>query len=234
MKKVVGLLGGIAVVIAVTAPRMARADEPDDDFAIRLLHRVERMHGGAGNSPLEEKLHRKLEQMSASQAGGTSGGFEAPPDEANKPATTDDDSQFAALQDLMQKMGPLDRVKAGIWFLVIRPNTKHHDEVQRQIDQNSTALKANEQADFREYMEIRRSLAGSSYSNRADRWQQYSKSKPQSTFAELANREVQYVKSIQKDNSTKKKAGAFALLVKIGIVVLVLALVGVIAFGAAK
>ena len=233
MRKFVGLLGGVAVVFAIAAPRVARAEEADDDFAIRLLHRVERMHGGS-SSPLEDKLRGKLEHLSAMSAGATGGGFEPPPEAKEQQAPSDDDSQFAALNDIMQKMGPLDRVKSGIWFLVIRPTTKHRDEVSRMIDQNATTLKANEQADFREYMDIRRSLAGSSYSARVDRWSSYSKSKPQSTFAELANREVNYVKSIQKDTSTAKKAGAFNLLVKIGIVVLVLALVGVIVFGAAK
>ena len=233
MRKFVGLLGGVAVVFAIAAPRVARAEEAEDDFAIRLLHRVERMHGGS-SSPLEDKLRGKLEHLSAMSAGATGGGFEPPPEAKEQPAPSDDDSQFAALNDIMQKMGPLDRVKSGIWFLVIRPTTKHREEVSRMIDQNATTLKANEQADYREYMDIRRSLAGSSYSARVDRWSSYSKSKPQSTFAELANREVNYVKSIQKDTSTAKKAGAFNLLVKIGIVVLVLALVGVIVFGAAK
>ena len=233
MRKLVGMLGGVAVVFAVSAPRVVRAEEADDDFAIRLLHRVERMHGGS-SSPLEDKLRGKLEHLSAMDAGGTAGGFEPPPEANQQPAPSDDDSQFAALNEIMQKVGPLERVQDGIWFLVIRPTTKHREEVSRMIDQNSTALKANEQTDFREYMDVRKSLAGASYGSRVDRWSSFAKSKPQSSFSKLAMREADYVKSIQKDNSTKKKAGAFNLLVKVGIVVLVLALVGVIVFGAAK
>ena len=234
MNKIVSVLGAVAVLFALAAPRSARAEEKDDDFAIRLLHRVERLRGGAGNSPLEEKIRSKLERMSAMEAGSAGGGFEPPPEAGTQPAPSDDDSQFAALTDIMQKMSSLDRVKSGIWFLVIRPSTRHREEVQRMIDQNSTAMNPQQQADFREYMDVRRGLAGASYGTRVDRWLQFSKSKPQSTFAELANREAQYVKSIQKDNSAAKSSHRGGVLVKVGIVVLVLLLIGAIIFGAAK
>ncbi|HVO30286.1 MAG TPA: hypothetical protein VMV18_06105 [bacterium] len=235
MKKLIGWAAGIAVVFAVSSlPRHARAEDADrdDDFAIRLLHRVERLHGGA-SSPLEEKLRGKLEQMSAMEAG-DGGGFEPPPDAPTAAAPTNDDEQFSALQDITSKMAPVERVKAGIWFLVIMPGTKHHDDVQRLIDTNATQMKPNEQADFQDYMGVRRSLSGSSASTRISRWTDYKKAKPQSSFAELANREVEHLKSIEKEKSSAKKAGAFNVLVKVGIVVLVLALIGVIVFGAAK
>jgi hypothetical protein len=225
---------GLAVALGVTSvSRISRAADADDDFAIRLLHRVERLRGGASNSPLEEKLRTKLEEMSANAAGSTAGGFEPPPD---APTTTpsDDDSQFAALQELVSKSAAIERVRKSIMFLVIFPGTKHREEVQRIIDTNSAQLNPAEKKDFEEYMEVRRGLAGSSYSSRVSRWSDFVKAKPGSAFAPTAQREIDFIKSIQKDVSTQKKAGAFNLLVKVGIVVLVLALIAVIVFGAAK
>ena len=192
------------------------------------------MNGGPGNSVLEEKLRGKLEAMSAEEAGDSAGGFEPPPEESTQNAPSDDDSQFAALQDLVTKMGPIGRVQSGIWFLVIKPTTKHREEVQRMIDQNATQMQPAEQTDFQEYMGVRRSLAGASYSTRVDRWSAFTRAKPRSSFAELANREVQYIRSVLKDRSAEKSSHRNGILTGVLIVVLVLLLVGAIVFGASK
>lgn len=232
-KKLVGSLAGIAVLFAVNAPsRVASAagDDHDDDFAVRLLHHVETMKGGPGNSPLEEKLRAKLEAMDAPEDG-DAGGFEPPPDVPAATAPTNDDEQFAALQDIMQKQTALERVKTGIWFLVIMPGTRHRDEVQHLIDTNAQALGTKEQSEYQDYMSVRKSLAGSSTSTRIKRWSGYAKSKPQSSFSDLANREASHLKTIEKDKSTATKNKVFNTFVKIGIVVLLLAIIAGVAFG---
>ncbi len=236
MKRFLGLLLGFGLIASLSLssrPAAAAQDETSGDFAVRVLDTVERWRGGT-SSPLEDALRVKLERLSAAEQGGSAGGFEAPPDAQEGPRPADDDSQFNALKELMQKMTPLERVKAGVWFLVIRPNTSHRDDVTRMIDQQATALSAAQQAEFSDYMSVRKSLAAASWGKRADRWQAYSKEKANGSFADLAKREVQHIQSLQADASTEKKKGASRFFVKIGIVAIVLALVAVIIFGAAK
>ncbi|HUR26769.1 MAG TPA: hypothetical protein VM509_01170, partial [Planctomycetota bacterium] len=145
-----------------------------------------------------------------------------------------DDAQFNALKELMVKMTPLERVKAGIWFLVIQPKTPRREEVTRMIDQNAATLTGPESADYKDYMSVRKSLSGASYNARMDRWKEYVKSKPSSAFADVAKREIQHLDSVQKDKKAEGRAGASRFFVKAGIVLVVLALLVVIIFGAAK
>lgn len=229
IRRLLGIVSASLLLISV-----AHADEPTTgDFASKVVDTVYRWKGGAG-SPLEEKLRLKLEELSRAEQGGGAGGFEPPPDDPAGPPTADDDGQFNALISLMEKMTPLERVKAGVWFLIIRPRTTHRDEVMGMINKNAGALTSSQQADFRDYMETRKSLSAASYGNRVDRWQRYAKEKPQSTFSDLAKREVQHIRSLQQDASTDRKKGAGRFLVKVGIVAIVLALVAVIVFGAAR
>lgn len=236
MKRFLGLLLGFGLIASMSVssrPAAAAQDETSGDFAVRVLDTVERWRGGS-SSPLEDALRVKLEKLSAAEQGGSAGGFEAPPDAQEGPRPADDDSQFNALKELMQKMTPLERVKAGVWFLVIRPNTSHRDDVTRMIDQQATALSAAQQAEFHDYMGVRKSLAAASWGKRADKWEEYAKTKANGSFADLAKREVQHIQSLQADASSEKKKGASRFFVKIGIVAIVLALVAVIIFGAAK
>lgn len=239
MNRFLGFVGSVVVAAALVAPAQARADvraedEPTTgDFAVKVLDTVERWRGGT-SSPLEDAMRAKLEQLSAAEQGGGAGGFEPPPETAGQVGGEDDDSQYQALQDLMAKMGPLDRVKTGIWYLVIRPRTTHREELQRVIEQQSQALSPAEQQAFQDYMGVRKSLAAASFGARIDRWDDYSKKKADSPFAELAQREVQHLKTLKQDVSTEKKKGVGRFLVKVGIVAVVLALVAVIIFGAAK
>lgn len=229
IRRLLGIVAASSLLISV-----AHADEPTTgDFASKVVDTVYRWKGGA-SSPLEEKLRVKLQELSAAEQGGGAGGFEPPPDQPQGPAPADDDGQLNALKEYMQSRPPIERVKAGIWFLVIRPRTTHRDEVMRLIDQNATALAPAQQAEYRDYMEVRKSLSGASYGNRIDRWERYATEKPQSAFADLAKREVAHLKSVQADASDEKKKGAGRFFVKVGIVAIVLALVAVIVFGAAK
>lgn len=236
MNRFLGLVGSVALAAALLVPAPARAESErtSGDFAVTVLDTVERWRGGT-SSPLEDALRAKLERLSASEQGGGAGGFEPPPEEAGQVnGVEDDDSQYQALQELMQKMTPLDRVKTGIWYLVIRPRTTHREELQRTVEQQVQTLSPAEQQAYQDYMGVRKSLSGASYGARIDRWDDYSKKKADSPFAELAQREVQHLKTLKKDVSTQKKAGVGRFLVKVGIVAVVLALVAVIVLGAAK
>lgn len=217
------------VVLGFVKPAVAAETETTGDVAAKIIGTVDSIN--ASDSPLEQHLRGKLEAFSEMEQG-SAGGFEPPPDDKTPPPT--DDAQFNALKELLVKMTPLERVKAGIWFLVIQPKTPHRDEVTRMIDQNSGTLTGPEAGDYRDYMSVRKSLSGSSYGNRIERWQEYAKAKPGSAFADVAKREVKYLQSVQKDRAEERKSGASRFFVKLGIVFVVLALLVVIIFGAAK
>ena len=218
------------VVLGFVKPAMAaEAETTTGDVAAKIIGTADSMK--PGDSPLEQHLRGKLESLSEMEQG-SAGGFEPPPDDTTPPPT--DDAQFNALKELLVKMTPLERVKAGIWFLVIQPKTPHRNDVTRMIDQNAGTLTGPAANDYRDYMSVRRSLSGSSYGDRIERWQEYAKSKPGSAFADVAKREVQYLQSVQKDRAEERKSGASRFFVKLGIVFVVLALLVVIIFGAAK
>lgn len=219
------------LLLGFVQPASATETETSGDVAAKILNTVDRMNGGTPDSELERHLRGKLEAFSEMEQG-SSGGFEPPPDDTSAPPA--DDAQFNALKELMVKMTPLERVKAGIWFLVIQPKTPRRDEVTRMIDQNAGTLTGPEAADYRDYMSVRKSLSGSSYGNRIDRWREYTKQKPSSAFADVAKREVQHLESVVKDKSDERKSGFGKFMVKVGVVLVVLALLVVIIFGAAK
>lgn len=241
MRRLLAVLGLSVVLSGAAAVRSAHAEEPpagDDsptttDFALKFLDHVERWHGGTTNSPLEKSLRAKLEKLGEAEAG-DAGGFEPPSDTTVPPQPGDDDEQFSNLKDIMQKMSALDRVKAAIWFLVIRPSTAHQGELLQIIDQQAQSLQPQERADLQDYLGVRRSIGGASVASRIDRWQQYVRQKPHSAFADTAQREIAYDQSLQKEahQQNRQKHGHF--LVKVGVVLIVLALIAVIIFGAAK
>lgn len=212
--------------------RDAHAEETTGDAAAKLLDTVDRMNGGTPESELEKHLRGKLEALSEMEQG-SAGGFEPPPEDTSTPPA-ENDAQYNALKELLAKMTPLERVKAGVWYLVIQPRTPHRDDVTRMIDQQAAMLTGPESGDFRDYMGVRKSLSGSSYDARIDRWKEYGKQKPTSTFADLAKREVQHLESLKRDRAEERKSGAGKFLAKLGIVFVVLALLVVIVFGAAK
>ncbi len=228
--RLLGVAAISSLLLGSLAPRPASAEESlSDDPAIRFLDSVDGEYGRPA-SPTERKLRATLENLAA--AGESAGGFEAPPDSAGAAPDENDDTQYTALQELLAKMSPLERVKAGVWFLVIRPKTPHREEVTAMIDTSAAGLSPNERAEFNEYMNVRRSLIGSDYDMRIERWTAYAKQKPQGLFAELSKREVQHIQTLQQDKSAERKSGAFRMLVKIGIVSVVLLLLVVIALGA--
>ena len=250
MRSVFSLFVGFTLVLCVSlsgTPAFAQ-DVPGDDVAAvdaeqdedvttgdvgsKLLQAIERARGIPAGNPIEDDLREKLELLSVMEQGGTAGGFEPPPDDGTPPPQ--DDSQYNALKELMQKMTPLERVKAGIWFLVIQPRTPHRDDVTKMIDQQAAMLSGAEAADYRDYMTVRRGLSGASYGQRLDKWTEYVKGKPTSTFSDVAKREIQHLQTIQKDKSDEGKNRRSRFVVKIGIVAIVLALVAVIIFGAAR
>ena len=234
MKGIVAQLVGFTLFafVMVGFVRDARAEETTGDVASKVLDAADRMNGGTPDSPLEKQLRGKLEELSEMEQG-ASGGFEPPPEDTSTPPA-ENDAQYNALKELLQKMTPLERVKAGVWYLVIQPRTPHRDEVTRMIDQQAAMLTGPESGDFRDYMGVRKSLAGSSYDARIDRWTEYGKQKPTSAFADLAKREVQHLESLKRDKAEERKSGAGKFLAKLGIVFVVLALLVVIVFGAAK
>lgn len=249
MRSIVGLFVGFTLVLCVTlsgtrafaaeavdTTDAVTIDDRDDDpttgdAASKVLQAVERARGASTGSPIEEELRGRLEELSAMEQG-AAGGFEPPPEDGTPPPQ--DDSQYNALKELMQKMTPVERVKAGVWFLVIQPRTPHRDDVMKMIDQQAAMLTGPEAADYRDYMQVRRGLAGASFGQRIDKWQEYVKGKPSSAFADVAKREIQHIQSIQQDKADEGKNRRGKFLVKIGIVAIVLALVAVIIFGAAR
>lgn len=235
MKGIVSQVVGFTLFAFLTVGLVRSASaEPVEtttgDAAARIIGAVDAMNAGA-DSDLERDLRVKLEALSEMEQG-SAGGFEPPPEDTSP--VPQDDAQFNALKELMAKMTPLERVKAGIWFLVIQPKTPRRDEVTRMIDQNAAALTGPESTDFRDYMSVRKSLSGASYDSRIDRWKEYVKAKPSSAFADVAKREVQHLESVKRDKKAEGRAGAGRFLVKVGIVFVVLALIAVIVFGAAK
>jgi hypothetical protein len=246
------VLLGLSFVLSLGFVSVAHAETDDSpstgDFALKVLDHVERWNGQGTPSPLELKLRAKLEKMGNEEAGtdvdivdapllaagGDAGGFEPPPDTKAENQPADDDAQFGNLKDLMQKMSPLERIKAAVWFMVIRPKTAHRDELIAMIDQQSASLSAQEKADLQDYMATRRSLAGASTSNRISTWQTFQKVKAKSVFADTAGREAQYLQSLEKERKGEKHKGTGHFLVKVGVVAIVLALIAVIVFGAAK
>ena len=219
------------LLLGFVQPASATETETTGDVAAKILNTVDRMNSGTPDSELERHLRGKLESLSEMEQG-ASGGFEPPPDDTSTPPA--DDAQFNALKELMVKMTPLERVKAGIWFLVIQPKTPRRDEVTRMIDQNAGTLTGPESADYKDYMSVRKSLSGSSYSNRIERWQDYAKQKPTSAFADVAKREVQHLQSVVKEKSDERKSGFSKFMVKLGIVMVLVVLAVVVIFGAAK
>ena len=220
------------VLVGYTPGAAAAENDTTGDVANEILNTVERMNGGTPESALEKSLRGKLEVLSEMEQG-SAGGFEPPPEDTT-PAPAADDAQFNALKELMAKMTPLERVKAGVWYLVIQPKTPHRDDVTRMIDQQAAMLTGPAAADYQNYMDVRKSLSGASYDDRIDRWNEYVQQKPGSAFADVAKREVQHLESLQQDRAEERKKGAGGFLVKLGIVFVVLALLAVIVFGAAK
>jgi hypothetical protein len=217
------------VMLGFVKPAMAAETETTGDVAAKIIGTVDSINAGP-DSAMEQHLRGKLEAFSEMEQG-AAGGFEPPPDDKSTPPA--DDAQFNALKELLVKMTPLERVKAGVWFLVIQPRTPHADEVQRLINQQAATLSGTESADFKDYMSVRKSLSGKSYSARIDRWQEYVKEKPSSSFADVAKREIQHIESVMKDQKEARKSGMGKFLAKVGIVVVVLLLIVVIVFGAA-
>lgn len=231
VSQVIGFTLFAFVSIGIVHPAAASEVDPTTgDVAAKIIGAVDAMNAGA-DSELERDLRVKLEALSEMEQG-SAGGFEPPPEDTSP--VPQDDAQFNALKELMVKMTPLERVKAGIWFLVIQPKTPRRDEVTRMIDQNAATLSGSEAGDFKDYMSVRKSLSGASYNSRIDRWKEYVKSKPSSAFADVAKREIQHLDSVQKDQKAAGRAGAGRFFVKVGIVFVVLALLAVIVFGAAK
>lgn len=234
MKGIVARLVGFTLfaLVMVGSAHDARAGETTGDRAAKVLGAVDELKGGTPDSSLEKHLREKLEQLSEMEQG-ASGGFDPPPEDTSTPPA-ENDAQYNALKELLTKMTPLERVKAGVWYLVIQPRTPHRDEVTRMIDQQAGTLTGPEAGDFRDYMSVRKGLSGSSYDARIDRWKEYGKQKPTSAFADLAKREVQHLESLKRDKAEERKSGAGKFLAKLGIVFVVLALLVVIIFGAAK
>jgi hypothetical protein len=228
--QVLGFTLFACVILGFVKPANAAETETTGDVAAKIIGTVDSLNSGA-DSAMEQHLRGKLEAFSEMEQG-AAGGFEPPPDDTSKPP--EDDAQFNALKELLVKMTPLERVKAGIWFLVIQPKTPRRDEITRLIDQNAGTLTGPESADYRDYMSVRKGLSGASYGSRIERWQEYVKAKPGSAFADVAKREIQHLESVQKDKAAERKSGASKFFVKVGIVLVVLALLVVIIFGAAK
>ena len=223
MRGLVGLLSGASLLFCL-AGGAAAEERPTGDSPAAITDAAAQ----AGSPDAAETLPDGV-----LVASGDAGGFEPPPDDPTPPPV--DDSQYDALKEVLQKMKtPLERVTTMIWFLIIQPKSPHREEIARMVDQQAGTLTAPQQAEFREYMGVRKSLSGGSYGTRIDRWKQYLKGTPSGSFSDLAKREVQHLQGLRKDKANERHAGRGRFLAKLGIVAIVLALVAVIIFGAAK
>jgi hypothetical protein len=217
------ILSSIVALIPLTATAASpNAEDPE------IIEYVRGLRQGRPATRLEQALENMIQAayMQDGEGGGGGEGFkeeEVPTLDA--PST--EEARYEAFVEYVGKSTPLEAVKAGLYFLASNPDNPNNSSVTSVVNQKANELSEKEQADLREFIAFRKSLEGEAPKAKAKQLTKWAEG-GSSAFADSAQREAEFHQSVVTSQKEERGDRRGRLLVRVGVVLLVIALVGVV------
>lgn len=227
----------LMTLIAVLCPAfavssVATATQPDEEPPV--LEMTKKIRGNRAPSPLEQSLEEVIRKgLMQGTEDGDDGGFETEEEIDTPDAPSAEDARFQALQEYVAKHNALENVQATLYFLTTNPDNPNNTKVEQLLTSQSRRLTPQQQTDLQTYQSQRDSIKGGAPKAMARDMEKWADRNASNTFADLAKREATYYKDVDANNKAEKNQKRSRLLVRVGVVVLVLLLVGVVLLGGA-
>ena len=216
---------------AIVVSTVATASEPDEELP--LLEVTKRMRGNRPATPLERSLEEVIRKGLMQGTEGDDGGFETEEEIEPPDAPTAEDARFQALQEYIQKHEAFENVQAALYFLTTNPDNPNNTKVEQLLTSQSRRLTSQQQTDLQAYQSHRDSIKGGAAKSMGKDLQKWAERNGSNAFSDLAQREGTYYLDVDANQKAEKGAKRSRLLVRVGVVVLVLLLVGVVLIGGA-